>query len=1061
MISFPRRQSSTRFGRLLTLALLLLVSASAQAQNGPVLNLSYYRTINQMYSGDYANALAGFENEYRGSIKIGTTRWLDSVCFLTMQGECHLRMGNLPQAAEAYGNALQLYMYYTQWMISVQFPPTVNSSAPAKFPWGIRAPGSKISRLPDTLLMQQGQPVTENALLKGGPVMQPKLVSVPVQEIIRCVTLSIKRRREIQGPLSPHDSLNNQVLVELRKVAAPPNNWSRSWNDAMIGASLYATGNKGQAIALLKNSLLLGGEMDHPLTCYSMLLLGQIAFEDGKYNDAYTWFAQATLSAAEYRDYGVIEEGFRYCYLIHAMQNRKGVLTELSPAAAWAKQAGARELQTSLMVLGGESLAVQRQTKQAAALLRDAQALMNRTPLLSSEIGVRLMYATALAEYQAGRLAEGDKAIATSLETAKNHSKWLYQLGVTTARLTATTPQLTEAKALPIYERLADDPLPVDWAERPIDSILALSIPHQPMFELWFEIVLSKNEWERAFDIADKAKRHRLFNALPLGGRLTAVRWLLEAPLEALDKEAQLQRREINARFPEYIKLSEAVAKIKTQLTALPLAPDKAEDIKKQSDLMAEWYKLSAQQEGLIREIALRREPTKLVFPPTTTVKSLQEKLPQGQVALLTYATSRNLHAVLVSKTRYAMWRVENAALLEKKTLGFLRAIGNLDANGILTTAQLADPAWKVAAREALDAFLLNSKVNFGQAFEELIIVPDGQLWYFPWEAAMVGDPPTTLLSKTRIRYAPTNGLIFNPLDTRSNRLELGVVLGKLHPRGEAKLGDEFLEKLAAKQPGAKQLKGGLNVPSPMFAGLLDQLIVLDDITTTDRGGIDWAPTNLDKSSAGTLANWLQLPWKRTDVIVLPGFHSLAETTIRDARLGNGQELFLSSCALMATGARTVVLSRWRPGGATSYELARNFLQELPYAGAAAAWQRSVQLVSESPLDFAHEPRIRAAANPPELKADHPFFWAAFMVIDSGVLGSDQVAAADMVPMVVPPVAAPGVDPAQRDPARPMLPALPENGTPPAVPPSDVNPTAPMPPLPMDRPKLPALPEAK
>ncbi len=133
------------------------------------------------------------------------------------------------------------------------------------------------------------------------------------------------------------------------------------------------------------------------------------------------------------------------------------------------------------------------------------------------------------------------------------------------------------------------------------------------------------------------------------------------------------------------------------------------------------------------------------------------------------------------------------------------------------------------------------------------------------------------MLSKTRIRYAPTNGLIFNPLSTRSNRLELGVVLGKLHPRGEAKLGEEFLEKLAAKQPGTKQLKGGLNVPSPLFAGLLDQLIVLDDITTVDRGGVDWSPTNLDKSSAGTLANWLQLPWKRNDVVVLPGFHSLAE----------------------------------------------------------------------------------------------------------------------------------------------------------------------------------------
>jgi tetratricopeptide (TPR) repeat protein len=1055
MISFPRRHSSPWAGTVLGfLAFLLLSPAFVRAQMGPVLSPSYYRTIAQMYDGDYANALGGFENEYLGSIKIGTSRWLDSVCFLSMQGECHYRMGNLAKAAEAHGNALQLYLYYTQWMLNVQFPPQVNSSQPTKFPWGMRAPGSKISRLPETLLMQQGQPVTQNSLLKGGPISTPKLVSVPVQEIVRCVTLSIKRRREIQGPISPHDSLNNQVLEELKKATAPNNNWSRSWNDAMIGAALYATGNKGQAIALLKNSLLLGGELDHPITCYSLLLLGQIAFEDGKYDDAYTWFAQATLSAAEYSDYGVVEEGFRYCYLIHVIQNRKGVLAELAPATGWAKKVGGRELQASLLVLAAESMAVQRQTKPAQALLQQATVVMNRTPLMASEIGARLMYTTALTDYQAGRLADGDKAIATSLETAKSHSKWLYQLGVATARLTAPTPQLTEAKVLPIYERLADDPFPIDWAERPLDAILALSIPHQPMFELWFEIILSKNEWEKAFDIADKAKRHRLFNTLPLGGRLMAVRWLLEAPLEALDKDAQLQRREINARFPEYAKLGDAASKIKAQLTAMPLAPDKAEEIKKQADLMGEWYKLSSQQEALIREIALRREPTKLVFPPTTSIKSIQEKLPQGQVALVTYATSRNLHAVLLSKTRYASWRVENGVLLEKKMLAFLRAIGNYDANGVLTTAQLQDQSWKVAAREALDAFLLNSKVNFSQAFDELIIVPDGQLWYFPWEAAVVGDPPTTLLSKTRIRYAPTNGLIFNPLSTRSNRMELGVVLGKLHPRGEAKLGDEFLEKLAAKLPGAKQLKGGLNVPSPLFAGLLDQLIVLDDITTADRGGIDWSPTNLDKSGAGTLANWLQLPWKRTDVLILPGFHSLAETTIRDARLGNGSELFLSSCAMMATGARTVVLSRWRPGGASSYELARKFLQELPFAGAAAAWQRSVQLLCDTPLDFTHEPRVRAAANEGEMKADHPFFWAAFMVIDSGVLGSDQAAAAEAPPMVV----APKVDPDKPDAGRPLLPPLPGAGTPPMP---EANPAQPPLPQPQDRPKLPALPAAK
>ena len=43
----------------------------------------------------------------------------------------------------------------------------------------------------------------------------------------------------------------------------------------------------------------------------------------------------------------------------------------------------------------------------------------------------------------------------------------------------------------------------------------------------------------------------------------------------------------------------------------------------------------------------------------------------------------------------------------------------------------------------------------------------------------------------------------------------------------------------------------------------------------------------------------------------------------------------------MSTGARTIVLSRWRPGGQTSVDIIREFVQELPHTTPADAWQRS------------------------------------------------------------------------------------------------------------------------
>ncbi len=128
----------------------------------------------------------------------------------------------------------------------------------------------------------------------------------------------------------------------------------------------------------------------------------------------------------------------------------------------------------------------------------------------------------------------------------------------------------------------------------------------------------------------------------------------------------------------------------------------------------------------------------------------------------------------------------------------------------------------------------------------------------------------------------------------------------------------------------------------------------------------------------------MALPWKRTDLFVMPGFHTPAESGLKDLNHA-GQDLFLTSCALMATGARTVLISRWRTAGGATRELVRNFVQEYPFMTASEAWQRSVQLAMESPLDVAHEPRVKMISNAPMPKAGHPFFWAGYMVIDTGV----------------------------------------------------------------------------
>ena len=97
-----------------------------------------------------------------------------------------------------------------------------------------------------------------------------------------------------------------------------------------------------------------------------------------------------------------------------------------------------------------------------------------------------------------------------------------------------------------------------------------------------------------------------------------------------------------------------------------------------------------------------------------------------------------------------------------------------------------------------------------------------------------------------------------------------------------------------------------------------------------------------------------------------------------------GREIFLSVCGLMASGGRTLLLSRWRTGGQTSFDLVREFAQELPHASPTEAWQRSVFLAAGSRLNLEAEPRIKRTATEEPPTANHPFFWAGYLLIDSG-----------------------------------------------------------------------------
>ena len=287
--------------------------------------------------------------------------------------------------------------------------------------------------------------------------------------------------------------------------------------------------------------------------------------------------------------------------------------------------------------------------------------------------------------------------------------------------------------------------------------------------------------------------------------------------------------------------------------------------------------------------------------------------------------------------------------------------------------------------------------MNLSANIDELIIVPDGALWYVPFEALEVAKDKqaketTTLLANCRVRYVPLMSLAVP--DRRDSRPlgQTGVVVGKLHPREDAEASNREFDQLAKVAAPATPMRRTVPAASPVYGSLFDTLIVLDDLATAEKAGggdrqpaYDWSLIPLDRTRAGSLAAWFALPWKSPAQFVLPGFHTPAENSLRQSTNGPpGNDLFLTTCGLMSIGARTVLISRWRTGGESSHELIRHFVEELPHTSAADAWQRSVEMLWETPLDFDREPRVTRGAGQEGTTARHPLLWSGYMLIDTG-----------------------------------------------------------------------------
>lgn len=1022
-------------------AVIVLTTNFARAQGlSRVLPADDYmgKTLGTIQNGDFDDAGKQLEFLLRNSVKMQNQgRWLDSLCYYAQIGECHYHLGALDDALEAYSAALNIYLENYDWFKSIRYggnPAVPQARKPA--PWGVSQRTVPVGSFPKNCFNIRREMTRAFALGQDNIAITDQKVDTPIhaQEIARSIALAIRRRAEILGPLSKYDAINKTLSETLGGRPCNPDSFASCWVGVLYGLALVAMDDDQTALREFNSGLLMEKRFDHHLTAIALYEMGNISLRQGKNEEALNYFYEAAYSAWVYGDAILVGDSFRKMADTHRLIDKSKPCEAVLAVRKSFLDARANPPKTLAVTLDQEAAEEQLMfgdVREAMSILSGAERTMGKSAIVRTRYGAKNQYLLAWANYMLAymvekdnvkRLGEGHKYFDEAMQFYRRGSLPLWQLGNLVHRYRTnqiSSRGLSAGRANEIFEKILSDPDARDWTLAPQDAMARTMFTPPEAYESWFKIAVQRDDKEKAFEIAELACRQRFYMHLPQGPRILALRLLFEGNPEDIPKEILTERQSLAIDFTLFAKYSERAKVLRRELATIPAVPNTKAQADKQKELLGELQTVSGMQEAMLYPIALTRTKSTNIFPPVLKIERLRESLPEKTAILVFFdvESEGELYGFLLDRRQLLMWPIINndprADTIHTLIVNYLKALGCGNATRALTSKELGDnQKWRETGNVLLDR-LLGGVVRQAD-FTELVIVPTRLLWYTPFESMCTsvngkllplisaGEQPLT------IRYAPTPSLAVPTGKGRPATLETVTVYGRVGPKKEdARTTLDAISRFAqgglklaliASDP-ADQRYAPLPASAAAYASQIRQLLVLDDIPQPRAGPLDWSPFTQDKNrGTNSVVTWLQLPWGGPRLIVLPAFHTPAETALQVNKsqsnlLGNGDELFVSTMLLEACGAQTVLVSRWRSGGRTSLELVGDFLKEYPKAPANEAWRRAVLRVITEDLVPEDEPRIRLGTKKDEaLLSNHPFFWASFLLVDRGELPGGEEA---------------------------------------------------------------------
>lgn len=947
--------------------LALLSPASAQLSRVVPAD-SYFLAVEQLYRAEYRRATRGLQAEVRSAIRTVTTRWIDSICYHTALGEALYLQGRHREALEQLDLAAELLLANADWLRTVDFrqPPRIDENRARRQPqWARPARAAVYADVPRSFLVAVGQINNNLEVQRGGVVRQAQFWRLDAQELARSIGWMIRRRGVLLGPIAAHDRLQRAIADTLsRGGLGPANHFSVSWTELWWGLAAASLGDAAQATPHLDRALTIEGRYDHQLTGLAALAKGDLALAAGD-PAAAEFYAEAIYAGVAYEDVGAVYEGLLGWARARAMLPATPPGTLEESVAAWAVRRGLDQVRIEAAFSAAGSLLASGQIDEAAARL--GGAFRRTREAQNGPLGVAARRLEAIVQSHRG---DRDAALATASQAVVDQaavSLRNFQIALATTRF--DTGELPPTAARAVFASLLSDPSPVNWLLDPLDELAALRTDHAPALDRWFAAAVSRRKADEASEIAEIARRRKWFNSQPLGGRLAALRRLLEASDKTLTADERAARNTLLETSPEYAAAADATNDARLAIRADRGPVDTPSPERRQA--RKRLRRAVAQQESLLFRLALSRRPTPLAFPPAVTTVAARAALEPGQAVVAFHETRGEMFGVVLTAGGEHVWRITDAKRIRGQVAATLRAVAGPSPQKTWTYDELRDEAWRKPAAELAATLFDNARLDW-PATRELIIVPGGVLWHAPFDAlpiTLTAGETRLLADEALVRYAPTIGLALAPKPPTPAE-QRTVRVGPAANDGA---------------PDADRLTSASNTATAELKSLATRVLVEERRDVAPGEAADLRVTPRRRGDAGP-SPWPRLPYRGPSDLVFADLHTAAERAIKPTRGGRpGDELFYAACELMAAGRPTTLLTRWTTDGEHAGELIEEWLVGIDHATPAEAWRRSVQLARPMPITPGREPRVEAPDNdglatPPD--GSHPFFWSGYLLLD-------------------------------------------------------------------------------